>query len=72
MNSCYSKIQARAIAQHINYVVGMEEKAGDAAAIEFSGAFYDALGAGKSFEFAFKFGRNAMQMVNTPEYFHLN
>ncbi|MBF2089470.1 MAG: CHAT domain-containing protein [Synechococcales cyanobacterium K44_A2020_017] len=68
MNACYSKIQARAIAKHINYVVGMEKEVGDAAAIEFAAAFYDALGAGKSFEFAFRFGRNAIQMLNNLAY----
>lgn len=68
MNACYSKIQSRAIAKHINYVIGMEKEVGDAVAIEFAVAFYDALGAGKPFEFAFRFGRNAIQMVNNSEY----
>lgn len=54
LNACYSEVQAEAIAKHIPYVVGMKRAIGDAAAIEFATAFYDALGAGESFEFAFK------------------
>ncbi|MEM9906493.1 MAG: hypothetical protein AAF921_15860 [Cyanobacteria bacterium P01_D01_bin.44] len=68
MNSCYSETQAKAIAEHIDYVVGMNKEIGDIAAIEFAVAFYDALGAGKSFDFAFRFGRNAIQMLGVSEY----
>ena len=46
LNACYSKFQAEAIAQHINYVIGMSQSIGDRAAIEFSVGFYTALGAG--------------------------
>lgn len=67
MNACYSSIQSRAISKHIEYVIGVEKEIGDASAIEFAVAFYDALGAGKSFEFAFRFGRNAIQMLNGLE-----
>jgi hypothetical protein len=68
MNVCNSKFQSVTIAKHINYVIGMEGEIGDVAAIEFSVAFYDALGAGKSFEFAFRFGCNAIQWVNNLEH----
>ena len=37
----------------MDFVVGMNREIGDSAAIEFSAAFYDALGAGESVEFAF-------------------
>jgi WD40 repeat protein len=68
LNACYSSIQALAIAQHIDYVVGMSKAIEDAAAIEFSAAFYDALGAGKSIEFAFDLGRAAIQMAGIPDH----
>ena len=68
LNACYSEAQAEAIANHIPYVVGMKRKIGDTAAIEFATAFYDALGAGESFEFAFKLARNAIQWANLPEH----
>lgn len=68
LNACYSEIQAKAIAQHIDYVIGMSSGIGDTAAIEFAIAFYDALGAGKSIEFAYKLARNAIQWASIPEH----
>ncbi len=54
LNGCYSEVQAEAAAQHINYVIGMKKAIGDKAAIEFAVGFYDALGAGRTVEFAHK------------------
>ena len=68
LNACYSEVQAEAIAKHIPYVIGMKNAIGDKAAIEFSVAFYDAIGAGKSIEFAHKLACNAIQMAGTPEH----
>ena len=67
LNACYSEVQARAIAQHIPYVVGMNQAIGDKAAIEFSVGFYDALGAGKSYEIAYKFGCNAIHVSGSKK-----
>ncbi|MBV8884889.1 MAG: AAA-like domain-containing protein [Chroococcidiopsidaceae cyanobacterium CP_BM_RX_35] len=67
LNACYSKIQAKAIARHINYVIGMKQAIGDRAAIEFATSFYNALGAGESVEFAFRLGKNAMQLAGIGE-----
>lgn len=60
LSACYSAPQANAINKHINYVIGMRREIKDKAAIEFTVGFYDALGAGKSIEEAFKFGRAAI------------
>ncbi len=60
LSSCYSKPQAVAINQHINYVIGMNKEISAGAAIEFAVGFYDALGAGRSIEESFKFGSNAI------------
>lgn len=68
LNACYSEIQAKAIAQHIEYVIGMSQEIGDRAAIEFSVGFYDALGAGRNIEVAYKFACNAIQIASIPEY----
>ncbi|MDJ0676829.1 MAG: CHAT domain-containing protein [Calothrix sp. MO_167.B42] len=68
LNGCYTEIQAEAIAQHIPYVIGMNKAIGDRAAIDFAVGFYDALGAGRSIEFAYEFGRNAIQMAGIPEH----
>ena len=68
LNACYSEVQADAIVQHIAHVIGMSDAIGDTAAIKFSTGFYDAIGAGKSIEDAYKFGCNAIQLENIPEY----
>ena len=67
LNACYSDVQAQAIAQHIDSVIGMNQAIGDRAAIEFAVSFYDALGAGESVKFAFGLGRNAMQLAGIAE-----
>ncbi|MDF5727018.1 MAG: GUN4 domain-containing protein [Rhizonema sp. PD38] len=68
LNACFSEIQAHAIAQHIDYVIGMSQAIGDKAAIEFAVGFYDALGGGESVEFAYKFGCQAIRMAGIPEH----
>ncbi|MBW4662089.1 MAG: CHAT domain-containing protein [Drouetiella hepatica Uher 2000/2452] len=62
LNACYSKVQAEAIAQHINYVVGMSDAIADKAAISFAVGFYDALGAGWSYTDAYSLGCNAIAL----------
>lgn len=61
LNGCYSSVQAEAIAQHVSYVVGMQQAVGDKAAIEFSVGFYDAIWNGESVKFAFESGKVAAQ-----------
>ncbi len=68
LNACYSEVQAEAIYQHINCVVGMNQALGDRAAIKFAVGFYDALGAGRSYEDAYEFGCSAIDIENIPEY----
>jgi hypothetical protein len=68
LNACYSEVQAKAIAKHIPYVVGMKEVIRDKAAIEFSIGFYDALGAGRTVEFAYKVGCNSIEIAGIPEH----
>ena len=67
LNACYSEVQASAIAQHIDSVIGMNQSIGERAAIAFSTSFYDALGAGEAIAFAFALGRNAMQLDGGAE-----
>lgn len=62
LNSCYSESQAREIAKHIPFVIGMKKSVNDKAAIAFSVGFYSALGAGKDIKFAFKMGTVAIHM----------
>jgi hypothetical protein len=56
LNACYSEKQAEAIAEHIPYVIGMNDAIGDKAAIAFAVGFYQALGADRSIEEAYGLG----------------
>ena len=60
LNACYSEMQARAIASHIPYVIGMNQAIGDTTAIKFVVGFYDALGYGRSYTEAYEFGMTAI------------
>ncbi|MBW4624344.1 MAG: CHAT domain-containing protein [Brasilonema octagenarum HA4186-MV1] len=67
LNTCYSKDQAEAIHQHIDYVVGMNRAIGDVAAIKFATGFYDALGAGRLIEECFAIGCTFLDLQEIPE-----
>lgn len=67
LNACYSELQASAIAEHINFVVGIGKDIKDRSAIEFSGGFYDALMAGCLIETAYEFGCNAICIEGLDE-----
>ena len=67
LNACYSEIQAEAIHQSIDCVVGMNQPIGDKAAIKFAQGFYRAIGATLSFEEAYRFGCNAIDLQNNPD-----
>jgi len=66
LNACYSEANADAIAQNIKYVIGMHQTITDKAAIEFAVGFYDALGAGKTYEQAFELGKDVLQEDSIP------
>ncbi|MCY7391159.1 MAG: TIR domain-containing protein [Leptolyngbyaceae cyanobacterium CAN_BIN12] len=68
LNGCYSVVQAGAIAEQIPYVIGMNQAITDRAAIEFAVGFYDALGAGREVEFAYKMGCAAIQMAGSSDH----
>jgi hypothetical protein len=68
LNACYSEIQANVIAKHIDYVVGMNQAIGDKAAIAFAVGFYQALGAGRTIEEAFKLGCVQIRLQGIPEH----
>ena len=62
LNACYAEVQAKAIVQHVDYVIGMKQAVQDDAAIKFAAAFYEVLGYGRSIDDAFGLGCNAIQM----------
>lgn len=63
LNACFSESQAKAIAQHVECVVGMNRAIADQAAIEFAIGFYDAIAAGEDYDVAFRFGCNAIELA---------
>ena len=67
LNACYSQVQATAIYQHIDCVVGMNKAIGDRAAIQFATEFYKALATGGSFDFAYRLARNSLDLASIPE-----
>ena len=64
LNACYSEEQAEAICSYADCVIGLSKAIEESAAIAFSIGFYDALGAGRSFEDAYKFGCSAVDFEN--------
>lgn len=67
LNACFSELQAQEIAKHGIPVIGMSSKVPDQAGVEFSEAFYDALGAGRDLEFAFALGCSAIEMYKLDD-----
>ncbi|MEG4404124.1 nSTAND1 domain-containing NTPase [Microcoleus sp. MON2_D5] len=67
LNACYSEVQAEAISQYVNDVVGMKRAVGDRAAVAFAVAFYDAIAAGWEVEEACELGRSQMMSFGENE-----
>jgi tetratricopeptide (TPR) repeat protein len=61
LNACYSDVQGNAISANIPFTIGMRDVVEDNVAIKFSQGFYDAIGAGKGYESAFKWGKVAIE-----------
>jgi hypothetical protein len=68
LNACYSETQAKIIAEHIPFVIGMNQAIGDKAAIAFAVGFYKALAAGNTIEKAYKFGCVEIQLQGIAEH----
>jgi hypothetical protein len=67
LNACYSEAQANAIVKYVEYVAGMSQAIGDKAAIAFAVGFYQALGAGRGIEEAYKLGCVQIRLQGIPE-----
>jgi CheY-like chemotaxis protein len=67
LNACYSEKQARAIAEHVDCVIGMSTAISDIAALEFGSTFYSSLGFGKSVEDAFDLALVQLELLSLPE-----
>ena len=68
LNACFSEPLAKALNEHIDYVIGMKDSISDTSASEFSVGFYAALCAGRSYLDAFKLGCNAIQFYDGQQH----
>ena len=66
LNACYSEVQATAIHQFVDCVIGMNQPINDLSAVQFAEGFYDALGSGSSYDEAFRVGRSAIALTDSP------
>lgn len=66
LNACFTDALARSIAETVDYAVGTSKGIGDKAAIAFAGAFYRALGFGKSVRHAFKSANAELALTKIP------
>lgn len=65
LNACYSEAQAKAIVEHIDYVIGMNQEIQDNAAVAFATGFYLALSYNSSIEEAYEHGCTAIHLQIT-------
>ena len=66
LNACFTKAQARAISEVVDYSIGTERPIGDKVSVAFAGAFYRALGFGKSISDAFKSAQAELALTKMP------
>jgi hypothetical protein len=62
VNACQTQTLAKAISDHIDYVIAMKDVVPDKAAIAFSIGFYQALAAGLEVAQAYRFGRTQIHL----------
>ncbi len=67
LNACYSERQAKAIAEHIDCVIGMSKSIKDVSAVSFATAFYQALAYGQNVKAAFDLGCIQIDLENLSE-----
>ena len=67
LNACYTETQAKALAEVIDCVVGIEDAISDEGARQFATAFYRALGYEKSIGDAFALGQVQIELAGLGE-----
>lgn len=66
LNACLTKLQARRLAEVVNYSIGTGNGIGDKVAVTFAGAFYRALSFGKCVREAFESAKAELALTKTP------
>lgn len=66
LNACFTRTQALSLSEVIDYSVGAGQGIGDKEGVAFAGAFYRALGFGKSVKAAFESAKAELALVRMP------
>lgn len=66
LNACFTKDQARSLAEVIDYSIGTGRGIGDKGSVAFAGAFYRALGFGKTIKKAFESAKAELALRKVP------
>jgi len=66
LNACFTRPQALSLSEVIDYSIGAEQGIGDKEGVVFAGAFYRALGFGKSVKAAFESAKAELAIVRMP------
>jgi hypothetical protein len=66
LNACFTKAQALALTEVIDYSIGINRMIGDRAGVTFAGAFYRALGFGRPVQEAFESAQAELRLTRTP------
>src|SRR6267154_2408003 len=66
LNACFTRTQARALSEVIDYSVGTGKGMGDKGGVAFAGAFYRALGFGKSVKESFASAKAELGLTKIP------
>ncbi len=66
LNACFTKSQAQSISEVVNYSIGTGKGIGDKVGVAFAGAFYRALGFGKSVRSAFESAQAELALTRIP------
>ena len=66
LNACFTRAQARHLSKAVNYSIGTGKGIGDKVSVAFAGAFYRALGFGKSVRDAFESATAELALTKMP------
>lgn len=66
LNACFTKAHVQSISEVINYSIGIGKGTSDKVSVTFAGAFYRALGFGKSIPAAFRSAKAEVALAGIP------
>lgn len=67
LNACFTKTHVQSISEVINYSIGIGKGISDQVGVTFAGAFYRALGFGKSIPVAFRSAKAEVGLIGIPQ-----